>query len=139
MDQEFELARFKWILLALVVFIISGCLSWGELMYLVTGKDAEANIGKVYEVTKKGSKWLSIEYSFSEPDGTSHNGDLNAALDWRPPANGKVPVRYTPGKDGNVRLAGAVNWIALGCFGGSMALVAFFGIRLFLQARREVG
>jgi hypothetical protein len=140
MDSESELARAKWLLIFIALFFISGCMSWGEMMYLIVGKDAEARIAKVYESTRRGrfglarGTYLTVEYSFMESDGTQRTGMDSVALDWPVPESGKVRVRYRAGADGESRLAGHVNWGALALFGVSFGFVGFFAFRLWREA-----
>ena len=74
MDSENELARAKWLLLSIGLFLITGCMSWGEFMYLVAGNDAQAEVVKAFETTRRGRTRLTVEYTFSEPDGTRRKG-----------------------------------------------------------------
>jgi len=44
MDSEHELARAKWLLGAFAVFLVSGCIGWGEISYLISGRNAIADV-----------------------------------------------------------------------------------------------
>jgi hypothetical protein len=139
MELFSQLSRFRWILAAIVVFLISGCMTWGELIYLVSGRNAEADIVKINEVTRRGRfgiprQSLVVNYSFAEADGTRRTGADTMSADWTAPSSGKVPVRYTPGANGNVRLVGNVNWLSIILFGVSVAIIGFFGFRLWSEA-----
>lgn len=140
MDSDSELARAKWLLIAGAIFLVSGCVSWGEVVYLLFGRDAQADVTKAYEVTRRGRfgvggrTRLTVEYSFSEPDGTRRTGTDTVPTDWFDQPGGKVEVRYTAGANGSSRLAGHVNWVGLGFFGLSVGLLGFFGFRLWREA-----
>jgi hypothetical protein len=140
MDSDNELARAKWLLISAGIFLVSGCVSWTELVYLVAGRDAQADVVKAYEVTRGGRfglggrQRLAVDFSFAEPDGTRRTGTDTVPIDWPVPAGGKVPVRYTAGADGNSRLAGHVNWVGLALFGLSVAAMGVFGFRLWREA-----
>lgn len=138
MDSEHELARAKWLIISVLIFLVSGCISWGELVYLFAGEDAQADIEKAYETTRRGwlggSRRVTVDYTFTEPDGSRRTGTDTVPSDWVLPENGKVPVRYTPGEDGDSRVAGQVNWVALAFFGLSLAAVGWFGFRLWREA-----
>jgi hypothetical protein len=144
MDAAQEVGRAKWLILAALVFLVSGCVSWGEFAYLLTGKTADAKITKVAEVTKRGrfgistGTQLEVSYEFTEADGTRRTASDTADVNWPVPPSGKTPVQYTPGADGNSRLAGKVNWIALSIFGVALVAVGWFTFRLIRRASAEV-
>ncbi len=138
MDSDNEIARAKWLLISAVIFLVSGCVSWGELVYLVAGHDAQADVVKAYEVTRgrlsRKQQRLTVDFSFTEPNGTRRTGTDTVPTDWPLPVGGKVPVRYTAGADGSSRLAGHVNWVGLTFFGLSVAAIGVFGFRLWREA-----
>ena len=143
MDTDNEIARAKWLLISAAIFLVSGCVSWGEVVYLISGHDAQADVVEAYEV-KRGGKFgrggqtrLSVDYTFNEPDGTRRTGTDMVSPDWPMPSGGKVPIRYTAGAEGNSRLAGQINWIGLMFFGMSIAAMGMFGYRLWLEASEE--
>ena len=144
MDAGHEIGRAKWVIAAGIAFLVSGCVTWGEFVYLLTGKTADARVTKVVEVTKRGrfgvssGSQLEVSYDFAEADGTRRTGTDTAALNWPLPASGTTPVQYTPGADGNSRLAGKVNWIALGIFGVLLLTVGVLTFLLIRKARAEV-
>ena len=142
MDAGKEIARAKWLLLAVLVFLVSGCLSWGEFVYLIGGKTADATVTKVVEVTSKRwgvetGKRLEVTYTFTEPDGTPRTGTDTADLNWPIPVSKKTLVQYTPGKDGGSRLSGKVNWIALTVFGVAVAAIGLTIVLFVRKARAE--
>jgi len=145
MDAGREIAKAKWLIIAGILFLVTGCVSWGEFIYLITGKTAEATITKPpTEVTTRGrfgiatGTKLEVSYSFTEADGTRRTGTDTTDLNWPVPASGKTPVQYTPGADGNSRLSGKVNWIALSIFVVTLLAVGWFTFRLIRQASAEV-
>ncbi len=140
MDSDNETARAKWLAGAAIISLLSGCFSWGELVYLLFGRDAQADVTKALLVTRGGRlgvggrEMLVIEYEFTEPDGIKRGGTDTVPPDWPPPVNGKVPVRYTAGEKGHSRLAGHVSWVALTLFALAAGGVAVFGYRLMREA-----
>ncbi|WP_020472813.1 hypothetical protein [Zavarzinella formosa] len=140
MDSDNETARAKWLLGAAVVFLASGCVSWNELIYLLGGRNTQANVEKVFEINRRGrfglggGRQLTVEYAFTEPDGTKRTGTDTVPMDWPPPVNGKIPVQYTAGEKGSSRLAGHVGWIGVTLFALSAGSVAIFGYRLMREA-----
>jgi hypothetical protein len=138
MSDENELARAKWLLIGVVVLLVSGCISYGEIAYYFNGQDAEADITKVYESRgRRGRVYQTVEYAFAEPNGTQRKGMASVSTDWPVPRNNKVAVRYTPGADGDSRLSGHVNWIGLALFAVSAGCVAVFVIRLLIEGANE--
>ncbi|QJW94426.1 DUF3592 domain-containing protein [Frigoriglobus tundricola] len=138
MDQETEIARAKWLLMGVLFFLVSGCFSYGEAVYLVSGHEATATVSKTFESPgRRGGTRLSVEYTFSEPNGTPREGTDTVPTAWSVPANGQVPVLYISGTDGSSRLAGNVNWVALGIFAFSLVWIAVFAARLFGATRDE--
>lgn len=138
MDNENELARAKWFLGCLVLFLLSGCLSYQELAYLINGHETQANITKVYESRgRRGSTRLTVEYAFTEQNGKQRKAMDTVSTDWPVPANGKVAVQYTPGEDGSARLAGGVNWIGPGMFALSICVLGVIAVRLLLEGAKE--
>jgi hypothetical protein len=140
MDTDNELARAKGLLFGGVLFLVSCFICYGELIYLVRGRQAQANVTKSYESTRRGRFGLSqgtmvtVEYAFAEPDGTRRTGSDTVRPDWPLPSNGTVPVQYTPGEDGRSRLSGHVNWFGPGFFAVSVGVLGFFGYRLWREA-----
>lgn len=138
MDEERELARAKWAMLVFAVFVISAWVSYDELALYLNGRDAQADVTKVYMSQNRRGSRLTIEYAFTEPDGTRRRAMTTTSPDAPPPApNAKLAVRYTPGESGNVRLAGHVNWIAIGIFGASLCVVLVVIVILVREANDD--
>jgi hypothetical protein len=138
MDQANELARAKWLMLGGVLFLISGCISYGEIAYFLNGHDAEGDVTKVYESrSRRGGVSLTVEYTFREPNGTNRKGMASVPTDWPVPLNNKVAVRYTAGEDGSSRLGGRVHWVGLIMFAVSLGLILVFVIRLLREGAEE--
>src|SRR5262245_21527272 len=120
MDEESELGRAKWVLGSVLFFFASCWICYPELTYLLYGREAQATIKNIYEVTETEffvvttGKHLSVEYTFTEPDGTARTASRSVGMTWSIPPDGKVRVTYTPGADGYSRLSGHVNWIGIG-------------------------
>lgn len=140
MDADHEIARAKWLLGALAILLLSSCISWGELTYLVMGRETQADVDKAYVVTRRGrfgtnqGQQLCVDFSFNEPDGTRRTGTDTVRVDWPADIGGKATVRYTPGANGKSRLAGHVNWLGVSLFALSVGCVAVFGFRLLREA-----
>lgn len=123
MDAEHDLQKAKWLLIGIGLFLLGGCISWEEVMYLLRGRDAQATITKVFETRGRTGNRLSVEYEFTESGVGQRRGNQTVSLDWPVPRDGKVMVRYTPGIDGDSRLSGHVRWLGLLLFFGSLVFV----------------
>jgi hypothetical protein len=140
MDAENEIARAKWLLAAGVLFVVSCFVSYRELTYLLRGQQTQASVTQAYEITRKEhfglteTKSLTVEYAFTEPDGTHRADSDTVNADWPLPPSRKVAVQYTPGAGGRSRLAGHVNWFGIGFFVVSLGVLGFFGYRLWREA-----
>ena len=113
--------RYRWLLTlaAATCLVVSGSLVWAEAEYLVSGRDAQAKAVRGTKGKDRGwlglGGWLqTIEYVFTEPDGTRRKGSDTVSDEWLVPADGTVAVRYGPGAGGRSRLAGHVDWVGLG-------------------------
>jgi hypothetical protein len=135
MNSSNELAKAKWLLIAILIFLVSTYLCYAEVAYLVSGRETQANVTSVYEVTKRGrfginrGKNLRIEYAFAEPDGTRRTDSVTTSTDTI--VGPTVPVRYTPGVNGRSRLSGHVNWLGIILFVGSLVAMGIFGYRIW--------
>jgi len=137
-DHENELARAKWFLVGIVLFLLSGCMSYQELAYLINGRETQADITKVYESRGcRGSTRLTVEYAFTEQDGKQRKAMDTVSTNWPVPPNGKVAVQYTPGEDGSSRLAGGVHWIWPAVFAFSLLCLLIIAVRLLREGAEE--
>lgn len=130
-----EITRAKWLLGSLFVFFVSGCISWTELVFLFTGQTTLAKVDQIHEATRWGRnsriryKFLSVGYSFTEPNGRQRSESDSKPLGWSAPDDGYVMVRYTPGKNGFSRLSDHVEWAGLIVFACSAVLLLFFAVK----------
>lgn len=142
MDHDEEIMRGKWLIITVVVFFFSSCITWGEFVLMISGKETEADINSIYPTQVKTGRFsrsaaLTVEYAFREPDGTNRKGMFNVSTDWQPPIDGKLKVVYTPGADGRARLAGRPNVLVLTFFFGTLAVMGFFAFKLWQEANEE--
>ena len=127
LGQDEDLAKAKWLLWGFFLFLITGCLSYGELRYWMSGRDAEAVVSKSFETYGKRGRptnTATVEYDFVEPDGTRRGGSDDVPLQKAPDVGDRVKVRYMPGADGKSRLAGNTRWLAVGGFLAACAVMA---------------
>jgi hypothetical protein len=132
-----DVRKARWLFTGLLAFLLGGCMSWEELMYLLRGRDTRATITKVFETHERRGTALSVEYTFAEPGGGPRRGNHTVSLDWPVPRDKKVTVRYTPGEDGDSRLAGHVRWSGLLTFFGALLLAVVGAIVLGREAHDD--
>jgi hypothetical protein len=140
MDRDNEFGRAKWLALSGLAFVISCFVVYDEVVYLVRGRVATANVTSAYEVTTRRfgvvtGKSLTVEYTFTEPDGTPRSGSDTVSASWVLPETGGIPVRYTPGAEGRSRLAGHFYWAGVVFFFVALLVMGVFGYRLWREAK----
>ena len=138
MEDNAELAKFKWLLLGGAIFLLSFCFTYEEVVYLINGHEIQANVTKAYVVTKRGSSRLTVDYTFTEPDGTFRKGSDTVSPDWPLPQSGTVLVQYTAGADGSSRLAGHIYWLGVSIFTVSILFMGIGIYNLVQEANEDV-
>lgn len=137
MDQDEELAKLKWILIAGVAFLVSGYLSFQELKYAIWGTTAEANVTRTYETRERRTNLLAVEYTFTDDEGKSHSERDDVPSDW-PTPGATVMVQYLPGVEDSSRLEGHSSKLAVWMFLGCCLLLVFAGFKLYQMASDAV-
>jgi hypothetical protein len=127
------------------------CAAWGliglafsfpvviaEADYLVHGQTAAVRVKDVTafkeRVRSLDVRRRHIDYEFTESDGTLRTGRETVSEGFR--MSEDRTVLYTPGADGRARLTGAVPWLRLCVFVGSLALT-LVGLSWWLRARSK--
>ena len=139
MDQDNELARFKWLLFAGIMFLISGYYSISELRFAVSGKTIEASLTQVKQTMSTGRRSrprLSFEYQFAEADGKTRSERDVVSVDWPAPTAGTVTIQYIPGVANASRLLGHSNMVWVYVFMGCSVAMAV-SIYLLCRAANE--
>jgi hypothetical protein len=141
-DRDEELARFKWLLMTGVIFLVSALLSYTELKYLLWGKSAQGKVTKSFEsrvgdVGLLRSPQLAVEYTFTDA-GTQRNEADSVPLDWPLPADGTVVIEYLAGSPNASRLQGHRHLWPVVFFSVALIAVGFFSFRLYREAREAV-
>lgn len=139
MDPDKELARAKWLLAALAVFLISGFYAFDELRYGIWGRTVPAKITQTRRFEESGRRggrreMVSVEYSFAGgTEGVLNERDALPA-DW-PIAGDTIMVQNIPGTPDSSRVAGHRNMGSVYVFLGSLAVVAGFIFLLYREAK----
>lgn len=140
MDQDEELAKFKWLLIAVIIFLGSGYFSYKELKFAVWGATAEARVSETF-ATRNSSRrrsrpLLAVKYSFTDEDGNQFSERDDVPIDW--PVSENMTVQYLPGVEDSSRLLGHSSWLAVCVFLASLGLLGFAGYGLYKEATEAV-
>ncbi|MFK7778754.1 MAG: hypothetical protein QM501_11670 [Gimesia sp.] len=137
-DEEEELAKLKWILIAGIAFLVTGYLSFQELKFAVWGTTAEANVTRTFETrASRRSRLLAVEYTFTDKEGKHHSERDDVPIDWPTPGP-KVNIQYMPGVEDSSRLEGHSSKIAVWIFFGCCVWLGYSGFQLYQLASEAV-
>jgi hypothetical protein len=139
MDQESELAKAKWLLGGILLFLVSGCFTYYEVNYWLRGTDGQATVLKVFESRgRRGRVSLTVEYEFTDAAGNRRKDQQSVSRDSDlPGTGGKIAIQYLPGADASSRLAGSNNYLFVGLFIVSLAFIAFGILKLVKEANDD--
>jgi hypothetical protein len=148
-DEDDELRNLKRLLVAGLVFLVSGWFAFGELRYWAFGETADATITEVKETSQAGRRgrsrpMLAVRYSFPESGGATRSERDDVPPDWTPPGGAslqpgsKVKVQYLPGVPDKSRLAGHATTLPLLIFVACLVAIVGFGIWLWRHAYQAV-
>lgn len=138
MDLDQETKNFKRMLFVILTFLVSAFFAYRELKYTLWGQTIDAQIVRTYQTTptgRRGRPMLVVEYSFQDAGQTRREGD-RVSLDTPLASDTSVPIQYLPGTDLS-RLAGNRNLVSVWIFLGTLALLAFFLIRLIREGQQS--
>lgn len=136
MDTDAETKRFKWLLIAGILFVVSAFFSWSELKYALFGKQVEARLVKVVDTTdpgRRGREVMAVHYEFADSDGTTRNETDRLPATWDRPSGQTIPIQYLSGSPDSSRVVGNTRRVWILIFLGSLV---FFGFKVF-QIYRE--
>lgn len=140
MDEEEELKKFKWLLVAVIVFLISTYYSWQELKFLAWGETAQATVTNTFE-TSSGSRrsqpLLAVEYSFTDSATGPRSERDDVPVDW-PLPEGPITVQYLPGVADSSRLEGRSSRAAVIIFLACVCWLGYNGLKLYREASEAV-
>jgi hypothetical protein len=141
LQSDIDLIGATWLVVSVVILLISGCVCWDELIYLVSGQNVYAEITNTHKVyggdysENAKPRRLTLDFIYTEAGGTRRMGTDTVPADWPIPEGGFVPIRYIPGQD-HSRIAGHINWISPVFLGLSVLSLALFGIRVWRKAAK---
>lgn len=140
MQADEEVQKFKGILFAFIVFLISTAYSWWELKFLIWGRTAQASISRAYETrstSRRGRPRLAVEYTFVDVQTGSRDERDDVRIDWELTGD-QVLVQYLPGVANSSRLVGNSNQIAVWIFFVCVAWLAYQGVSLYREATEPI-
>ena len=109
-DQAGVVTYFRLILTVGFLFLFSAYFAYGELEFLLVGKTAEARVTWTSYQTFGGNpnhNEFTVEYDFTEADGTRRIESDNVSRDWTFATTGSnITIQYLPGVKGSSRLLG---------------------------------
>lgn len=150
MDEESELRKFKWLAVAVLIFLVTGWFAVEEMRYAAFGAAAEAGIVEARQTERSSGRRgrkrpvLAVRYTFQEAGGASRTEIDEVSPDWTPPdgspleTGSKVRVQYLSGSPGKSRLAGHSHPVPLAIFLACLAGLAGFAIWLWRHASQAV-
>lgn len=139
MDEE--VAKFKWLLGAGMVFLISGYFSLNELRYALFSRTVEArvtNARATQSVGRRKEPRLAIEYNFTEAGGATRSERDTVPVDWPLSPDGAIQIQYIPGVANASRLSGRGSWNAVAIFLASLVAIGVLFYKLHLEAHAPV-
>ncbi|QDT98225.1 hypothetical protein [Gimesia aquarii] len=145
MDEEEELSKLKWLLIAVVVFLVSGFFSYQELKYAVWSTTTEADVTRTYttEVSsgrrfrRHRKKVLAVEYTFTDKDGNHHSERDDIPIS-APIPGPKVTIQYFSGVENSSRIKGYSRKLAVWIFLGCCVWLGYAGFKLYRLASEAV-
>ena len=137
MDTDSESAKMKLLVIGLLVFLVTGCISYSELAYLLGGHKATARVSRVREVEEVrriGTRTMhAVEYEFTDSRGNHRRGSDRVDVDWPVTEGAMTDVQYRSGTDGDSRLAGHVNWVGSSVFFAAAIYLTIAGYRFWRE------
>jgi hypothetical protein len=140
MDEEEELKKFKWLLVAVITFLISTYYSWQELKFLVWGQTAQATVTNTFETSSGGRRskpLLAVEYTFTDSATGPRSERDDVPIDWPVPES-SVTVQYLPGVADSSRLNGRSSRSAILIFLACVGWLGYQGFKLYKEANEAV-
>ena len=140
MDEEEELKKFKWLLLAVVVFFIATYYSWQELKFVVWGQTAQASVTNTFETStggRRNRRLLAVEYTFTDSATGPRSERDDVPINWPVPAS-TVTVQYLPGIADSSRLNGHSRHSAIMILLACTGWLGYQGFNLYKEANQAV-
>ena len=138
MDND-EIRKFKLLLFVVLAFLFSCWTSWQEFKYLAWGQETEAKVRRVFETRERRRDLLAIEFSYQDEEGQhlEERDDVPYDTDV-PEAGGTITIQYIQGAENSARLAGQASMGGVIFFFICLAVMLFFGIKVFREAHQAV-
>lgn len=138
-DMQREALNAKLMLVALVVFVMSGCYSWNEFRYAIWGRTTEAEVASArveqFRGRRRTYEKLVVRYAFDEEGGMRRQESMKLPPDTAPPV-GTVPIRYVAGRAGMSRHVNDFAWLPVTIFVAALIAAGIFVLKMHHLANR---
>ena len=130
MDTDSEVAKFKWLLIAGVAFLVSGYFSYHEIKYMTWGKVADGIVTEARQTTSTGRRGrrihkLRVDYQFPDDTGAQHASYGSLAVDAPYQSGSPIKIQYLRGAAEVSRINGEEQKWSLFVFFGSLIGMAY--------------
>jgi hypothetical protein len=134
---------FKLVGVGLLLAFVGFFMSQKQLRLKFWGRNANANVTKVYETQgRRGKRGVRVEFNFVDESGKSHNAGEDVSIDYRPPGDGTVPIVYLSSDPTVYQLAYKSGTFAYLIFIGGIGLIAggvwYFNRETVVEAHRTM-
>jgi hypothetical protein len=121
----------RWVLLGGVFLLVTGCTTYTEVALFLFGHDGTATVERTYETRSRRTTKLTVEYQFTDDDGTRRHDDATVSRHTAVPGpGGTIGIRYSNGPFRASRLLGHVGWVGIGFATVGFGLIAYGAIDL---------
>ncbi len=132
-------------LLVIIFWCLGGWYSFQELRYALSGANATGRVVEINEEVNHGRfgsehHSLLVKYEFQDASGNNRSDSDRVQMDWSPPSDNLIPIRYIPG-GGASRIASNIKVIALWMFGLAsigMGMMGWLFWREYAQHRQSM-
>jgi hypothetical protein len=142
MDQDDELKRFKWLLFAGLLFLITGYFSYKELKYAIWGHSVDAQVTEIKKWVRTSrrseSPMIDLTYSYKEADGTGRSGMDSVNESWVQGDLTTVRIQYFAGVEGSSRIKASERLMPVYVFLAAVLWLAYSIFKLVREANTPI-
>lgn len=139
MDVDDEVKRFKQIMAAGFLFLISMYLSYQEFKYFIWSEVTIGQVARVFETksSRRSPRKWAVEYAYVDNKGEHHRERDDIPISWPSPQE-QVDIQYLPGVHNSSRIRGNTHQFAVWMFGGSLAYLGYALYQLIREANEPI-
>ena len=142
MDQDDELKRFKWLLCAGLLFLITGYFSLKEAKYAIWGHSVDAQVTEFKKWIRTGrrsdSPMIDVTYTYKEADGTIRSGTDSVNQSWVQGDLQTVKIQYIAGGEGSSRIKASERLMPVYFFAAAVLWLAYAIFKLVREANTPI-